>query len=744
MAFAILFVGCVSENLPPVREAGALAVTVDGFPVDCMIEQTIRTGPTAVVAVAGREEGAFELWLGGVERTAELSGSPLSATFEIPPDEMLLLRVVSQQASGAFECTARLVRRASLESAIADLEAESEIPIDYTTSDETGAPSNITLRVPTSGDTPSARAADFLARHADALGAPAEQLVERRVRVAPDGWATVYFDQIIDGIFGHGAGVDVELTPEGYAVSVHARLFVQLLSAPAFVSDEAAVREAAASEAGEIGAIERVVFDPARPRAAWRVLGTLADVVVEDSTLEVAESMPTIHPATVEIHRPEPDPLPTGARSEMTGHHAVASGSSSGNVPAGLSEADAQVWRWAATIAEKVRANHGQDGWEATTHPAVNIHQLPSGSVRFMVEPMSTPVGNVRGWYSYGLVYLGTRSATEPAVVCHEYGHALHDTLNERWGREPAAIFEAVADSFWVFCDPWLTQSRRTGYRGQNIASPVGRQDKYDYDAFLAAGLTADNVASQGYDVHDHTYLIAHPFYQMVETYGIPYDRAEQLMYFTLSYSRASSVERFRQFRDAIVQQADTWAKNGRFGFTAEDACSVAKAFRDVKLDGEYGEGTGGACEGTGNNGGGAANRYVCTTAYCPLCPPVKNDTPCDREPTEDEPHCIAPGYAGAGDRRICVGALALTDAGCEPGKIHHCWCTEDGSWDCPNLECFEPGGDVVYCPESSGSGGGFTRTSCAALPGQSSGHIAWIGTLFVVAVLVRRRRMHR
>lgn len=741
--FVLVLAGCMSEGGPPIREEGALAVTVDGFPVDCLVEQTIRTGPTAAVQVAG--EGTIQLSLGGVDRTGELSGEPLGATLDIPADEPVLLRVISRLSGATYECTARLVQRASLEAAIADLETESEIGVDYTTSDETGAPSNLTLRVPAAGDTPSAQAADFLARHADALGAPADQLVERNVRVAPDGWATVFFDQIIDGVPGYGAGVDLEITPEGNVVSVHARLFVQLTAAPAFVSDEDAVREAAAAEAGEIGDIARVVYDPARPRAAWHVVGRLAELVVEDATLEVAESRPAVLEARVEIHRPTPDPLPTGDHRELMGHSSVASGASGGSAPAGLSMADEQVWSWAATIAERVRSNHGQDGWSGVTvFPGLGIDPLSAGSVRFMVEPMSTSAGSGKGWYTSGIVYLGQRSATEPAVVCHEYGHALHDTLNERWGAEPAPIFEAVADVFWIFCDPWLTGTRRTGYRGQDFASPSERPDQVDYDAFRAAGYTADNLKDQTIngnkiDVHDHTYLLGHPFYRMVETYNVPYDRAEQLAYFTLSYSRASSTERFRHFRDAIVQQADSWAKNGRHGFTPADACSVARAFQDVKLDGEYGQGTSNEC-GDGSQSAGSQNRYVCTSAYCPLCPPVENITPCDEEPGENEPHCIAPGFVGAGDRRICVGALALTDDGCEPGQLHHCWCMEDGTWECPNAECFDPGGDIVYCPESSGMSGGFTRTGCSAAPGGAPTGMALLGLLAVAALVVRRR----
>ena len=142
-----------------------------------------------------------------------------------------------------------------------------------------------------------------------------------------------------------------------------------------------------------------------------------------------------------------------------------------------------------------------------------------------------------------------------------------------------------------------------------------------------------------GYDVHDHTYFLSVPFYRLVEVYDTPVERGEQLMYFTLGYNRASSTERFRQFRDAIVQQADAWARSGRHGYTSEDACNVARAFRDLKLDGEYGRGTDATCGGVGAGSTTRDDRYVCTTAYCPLCP-VENPNPCARVPSPSEPHC--------------------------------------------------------------------------------------------------------
>ncbi|MEC7518390.1 MAG: hypothetical protein VYE22_00925 [Myxococcota bacterium] len=726
----ILVPACATPE-PAVRDGDALAVSVDAFPVDCMIEQTLRTGPTAEVRISSGEDG-FEVWLDEENVTADFSGGPGEVAIgevAVPAETPVRLRVTR---ASVFECTVRLVQRASVEEALDRLRAESAHEVAITESDETGAPANVTLRVGTTGDTPSARAADFLARHALAFGAPADQLVESAVEVAPDGWATVRFDQVIDGVPGHRAGIDIEMDPEGVVVSVHARLFVGVDAAPSFTSTEAEAREAAA-EAGDIAAAFGVLFDPARPRAAWQVDGSLRQMVIEDGSLEVLESFSTFDEASVEIHRPTPTPLPGSSRDHMTGHRRVAAASSSGGPPTGLTSSERQVWSWMARIAESVRARSGQDGWRATSHPAVNISQLSPGGVRIMMEP--TSVSPSAGWYSYGLVYLGTRSAGEAAVVCHEYGHALHDTLR-RHRAEPGAIKEAVADAFWVFCDPWLTGSRRSGYRGQNFQSPPGRPDQSNYDAFLRAGLNADMLRDAGYDVHDHTYLISTPFYRMLQEYDMPVQRAEHLMYFTLGYNRSSSTERFRQFRDAIVQQADAWAQSGRHGFTAADACSVARAFRDVKLDGEYGRSADATC----GPPGGREDRYVCTNGYCPLCP-VQNPNPCDREPRASEPHCVAPGLAGAGDRRICVGGIVLHDQGCSRGSVRHCSCRADGSWECPGT-CRRPEG-LTYCPETAGASGGYTRTNpnCGVATGDSTRHGWLLGLALAALVFVRRRR---
>ncbi|MEC7518391.1 MAG: MYXO-CTERM sorting domain-containing protein [Myxococcota bacterium] len=710
---------------PTLRDEGALAMSVDGVPVDCLVEQTIRVGPTAELRVDGGG-GVVRLYLDDREVTGDFAGDPLVGALTLAPEVPALLRATRDDTYG---CSVRLVHRPDVEVALDRLRGESAHEVAMTRSDETGAPANVTLRVGTTGSTPSDRAADFLARHAGAFGAPAEQLVETEATVAPDGWATVRFAQIVDGLPGHRAGLDLELDPAGVVVSVHARLFVGLDRAPAFTSSEAEV------SAGETAELTRVLYDPARPRAAWDVRGRAERRVVEDGSLEVLERTPTWDEARVEIHRPTPTPLPMGSRDSMTGHTLVAGGSSTGSAPAALSEQEQRVWTWAAQIAENVRAHSGQDGWSATTHPWVPISQVPTSGVRFMVEPMSEHPRV--GWYSYGIAYLGTASTEEPAVVCHEYGHALHDTLRRQEPEIPA-LKEAVADSFWIFCDPWLTGRRNAGYRGQSFPSPGGRPDQTDYDAFLSAGLTADALYDAGYRVHDHTYFLSTPFYRLVESYDTPVERAEQLMYFTLGYNRASSTERFRQFRDAIVQQADAWAQSGRHGFTAGDACNVALAFREMNLDGEYGRAADASCGGPA----GGEDRYICTRGYCPLCP-VVNPNPCEREPTESEPHCVAPGLAGAGDRRICVGAIALTDEGCTRGQLRHCACLADGSWECPG-ECRDPGGDLEYCPEVAGAEGGFTRrtgsNACAASPGRT-GVPGWLAIALAAWVAGRRRR---
>ena len=729
------------------RVAGTVAVTVDGFPVDCSLEETVRTGATAEISVAGA--GELEVTLGDADITGELGGAPLAASVSVAPDTLTQLRVVSRAGGASYLCTVRLVYRAALEAGIERLRGESAGVVSYTESDETGAPANMTLRVGTTGATPSEQAADFLSRHAGALGVGDEQLVELEAEVAPDGFAVVRFEQRVETVLAYRAGLDLEIDPDGIVVSLHARLFVGVTEAPAFTSTEAAVRAAAAEDSGEVFEVIQVVFDPARPRAAWHVVGALADVVVEDGSLEIVQSIPTVDPATVEIHRPTPTPLPGSSRASLTGHTLVASGPSTGSAPTTLVAAERRVWGWAATIAENVRQHQGQNGWSARTFRTVNISQVPANTVRFMLEPRSVTPG--AGWYSYGMVYLGTTSTTEQAVVCHEYGHAIHDTLR-RNAAEARVIKESLADVFWVFCDPWVSGRRNSGYRGQNFASPSASEASYsyDYNAFLAAGLTADNVCpsgsatcAMGYDVHDFTFLLSTPFYRMVESYHTPTDRGEQLAYFALSYNRSSRVERFRAFRDAIVQQADSWARSGRHGFTPKDACNVATAFRDAGLDGEYGTGTGGMCGDGMGSSRGSGDRYVCTTAYCPLCP-IELENPCAEIPTASEPHCVAPGVAGGEDRRICVGALVVTNIECAAGGYHHCSCGADGSWTCPE-PCRDLSGSLIYCPEDGGDGMGQPRNpTCSigiAAPRRS---LALWGAVLAMVIGWRTRRRRR
>ncbi len=715
-----------------------VAVSIDGRPVDCAWPQTFAVGARATIQVAGA--GALEVRVGDRDVTDQLDGDPLAVEVDLAPDAPLVVSVVARSDGAEARCEASIVHRAAVEAALETLASESAGGADVTRSEETGAPANATLRVGTTGDDPSAQAADFLARHAAAFGVDPAQLVEVGIDVAPDGWATVRFDQAVDGLRALEAGLDVELDPNGVVTSVQSRLFVGVDEAPAFRATEAEARDVAALELGEVYAVTAVLFDPRRPRAAWLAEGELEALVIDDATLAVDLRFDTApDEVPVEIHRPSPDPLPEGSRDNLAGHALIARADHRGGAPAGLAPRDAQVWRWAAEIAGRVETGSGQAGWRALPYPNRTISPLTEGSVRFMVEASNT--GSTAGWYSYGIVYLGDGSATQPEVVCHEYGHALHDTLR-RNRFEARSVKEAVGDIFWVVCDPWLTGRRRTGYRGQNFASPPGGHQS-DYDAFRAAGLTALN-AHQTNDVHAHTYLLSSPFYWMGERYGMTPDRVEQLAYFALSYRHTGSADRFRTYRNAILQEADSWARNGRHGFTASDVCAVAQAFREVNLDGEYGVGAEATCGGVGAGDSADVDPYVCTDLYCPLCP-MENPNPCDPPPTADEPHCVAPGFAGAGDRRICVGALAITDDGCREGWFHHCFCEADGSWSCPG-PCQDLSEGLLYCPESRyGGAAGYRRQDCAIHPvSDAPSGPAWALLGALAALRLRRIRPRR
>lgn len=736
---ALSLCGCQPVDEVDLRDPEAIAVTVDGRPLDCALTQTIAAAASAEVRVAATGE-----------LTAWLADEPLEPgvawTVQLEPDVVTPLLVTARQPDGTrFVCDARLVHRAAVDEALSRLDAESAGGSSVIRSDETGAPAHLVLRVGTSGDDPSSQAADFLMRHAASLGVSADQLVEESVRIGADGWARVRFAQVIEGVPGYGAGVTVELDPDGIVVGVDARVFVGLSQPPMHVSDAAQAEAAAQAEVGPAGMVQPVVFDPVAPRAAWDVRGELSTAVVDDATLEVERVDSLLDEAPIEIHRPDPDPIPPLMRGASTGwagvnttRIAASAPSESAEAPPGLSMDEARAWSWTAEIANRVEDGSGTVGWSAGPGTARGFGPLPRGHVRLVLETQPSAIPG-DAFYLNGMVYLGSSAMTEAAVVCHEYGHALHRTLRGGGPRASSAINEAVADVFWVFCDPWLTNQRRSSYRGQSFSSPPGPLAN-DYDAFRASGRSAGNLAD-GEDFHGYTYFLSSPFYWMVERYGTPAERAEQLAYYTLEYYTASRTEEFRAYRDAIVQQADRWARSGHpSGFDAQDACNVARAFRDIGLDGEYGMGTDPMCGGVGTGTTTPRDsRYICTGSYCPLCP-VENDNPCDREPSADEPHCVAPGFAGAGDRRICVGALAITDHECERGSFHHCWCTESG-WECSS-PCQDLSDAVAYCPERGSMAGGYSRTECAIGRGRNGAW--WIALLMGLLVLGRRVRPRR
>ena len=121
----------------------------------------------------------------------------------------------------------------------------------------------------------------------------------------------------------------------------------------------------------------------------------------------------------------------------------------------------------------------------------------------------------------------------------------------------------------------------------------------------------------------------------------------------------------------------------------------------------------------------------------CSMPPPL-----CDEAETRRGATCTA-----LGDREVCIGSVAVTSEGCEPGSGgttygRTCSCVADGSgarWDCPSSatcrvvdNCAACGGSVSG-GTGGGTPGGAAPRSCAAAPGRPA-RLPW--TLLVVVAM--------
>ncbi|MGE0791444.1 MAG: hypothetical protein AB7S26_37565 [Sandaracinaceae bacterium] len=724
--------GCVPIDtaLPGPDEADALSVSLDGVPVDCTRTTRREMGARGEVAVYATHEFSArldELDIADRFVADRFDGDAVRrATIELTPDVAHTLVL----ESGAHTCRVRLAHRPAVAVALSELRAASASPPALVRSHHTGAVSGGALSVPTEGATSSERGRDFLRRYASALGVSEEELLDAESWTDPDGWVRLGYTQRSHGVRALDASLQLVLDARGVVRAFHAHLFEPAASAPTFVRDPDAVLAVVGDRVGVIEGFERVLYDAAEPRAGWLVVGEEGRAVVDDADGELRVVEPAALDAPMEIGRPRPHPY-TGVPRALPPHTILAMADHTAPPPPLLDAVDAEVWTVAGAVASSMEARVGDVGW-ADHH--IRIVTQP--------EPVESGFGTSRvagAFYEHPRMFLSAGYRQERDTICHEYGHAFDGA---RGGvMVPLTLAEAYGDLFFVFCQRWVHPEERPFLenlgRALDDASSV-RPDQRDYDEFLASGLQEARIgngaelAGSTVDTHDHAWLVSLAFHHMIDAAGFDWERAERL---ALDAAGSRGVT-YPDLRDHILVTAVSWAREGRYGFTEEDACAVAQGFRTTHLDGEYGEGVG--C-------GDAEDReLVCTDAYCPLCDEAPSAV-CPPETLADgQPVCMT-----ADDRRTCLGSIAPSAEGCAMGEAHHCWCVDDEAggarWSCETSPECRPFARAAYCPEvnrdAPSSTDAMPPASCAAGVGPRSSLAAVFALLLAIFRLRRRAR---
>lgn len=711
-----------------VEDPGApLGVTINGLPVDCTRTTTVSSDTAAVVvAVAAPTGTAWTATLDGVDvRPQFVEGEPHRADLTLAADAASIL-TVERAGDFPFRCDATLVFRPAATTAAEALDTVSAGGATFTYSMETGGINGAVLDVPTEGSTPSERGAAFLATHAQAFGTTAANLREVDLIEAPDGWVTLYYEQVFGEVVAFEASLELELDAEGHARSVHARLYPPLESAPSFVLDASQALAIAADAVGTATTFLRVVYEPSAPRPGWWVTGELGSAIVDDSEAELQFSEPLIYDTPLSIQRPSPA-VPHPFRLPWA-RRTVASGDTNGSVPASLGGPDRQVFATISTISRRVEGLTGGGSWRGGSATVVTDDMVREGTA---------PDGSRRPGAFYvpgqSVMYLDANARERLETICHEAGHAYDDARGGSWARTFAEMY---GDVFYLFCEPWVNPGG-VAYSYNDSSrrhdGSFGRPDQVNYDEFLEMRIRERDIGRTGtrgaeIGTHDHAFLITVAFYAMMEDRGLDRDKAQFLAFNLASGSSAT----YPEVRDRILRDAVSWARSGRHGFTEDDVCAVAQGFRTTRLDGEYGRGAG--CSQTNRT------ELVCTANHCPLCGDRSPPMVCRPETVaEGQPVCQT-----ADGRRTCVGSIATSAEGCPSGASHLCWCVGRGSgaaWDCSTAgECVADPDARDYCPEDPGPAPGTMPMACSAHPARASALAGLVMGLAMLLCVGRRR----
>ena len=183
-------------------------------------------------------------------------------------------------------------------------------------------------------------------------------------------------------------------------------------------------------------------------------------------------------------------------------------------------------------------------------------------------------------------------------IMAHEYTHGIDASKDDGglvYENQSGALDESYADFFGAMNDGnWtIGENRPSGNPLRDMANPTSYSRTCDATVYFHPDHMNDYRRMGGCDnggVHVNSaipnkaaYLITDGgLHYSIQVQGIGRDKAQQLYYDT--HRRLSGHDNFMDAREQSVAQAQAYVDSGRYGFTAQDVCSVENAFASVGL----------------------------------------------------------------------------------------------------------------------------------------------------------------
>ena len=512
-----------------------------------------------------------------------------------------------------------------LAGAMETLRARSKTPVYLRARAGRLAAAEFSIPLPDATGEPGADALAFLEAYAGALQLPAprQTLYLARVEQSEDGSSTVFFNQHFDGVSVFGGQIAVYLGKEAATGIDGAWLtsFPPVMKTAVGADEAAAVALADARKTADgatwtiAGSPRLMHYDPSLVDGGSAKDGASAvgeRIVWRDSTQAGGGGWKYGVDA-------QTGAILTRAPAEMTGLDYEISSAAGGNEvwpcwvkrpPGTVFAADAAPWfretgpvAGAAPDAEGVGANgglratynalarFGRDAWDGRggfMYNGLDLAFIGSDPANGMNNARYSPFCN-------NLAF--TNNMAPQDVVAHEYGHGVvqftanlnYDSLPGGAATQSASLHEHYGDVVAALVDTsnWTVGEGTTIGIIRDLQTPTnpsaanGGPDRM-------SNITASRSPHINANIPNKAFFLAaagQNFNNVLVT-GVGRDAAGRLWYETLR-TRLVSAANFQSLATQAIALAGSWAATGQNGFTASTACSVARAFSAVELDGD-------------------------------------------------------------------------------------------------------------------------------------------------------------